>query len=120
MTCGPLLKTLNTSGPLSGYKLFCPNNKLIEDQKKRFSPHFEKIFSQISIEHEKKGLHHNSKGFFSKLLLKTEINKKRSSPQFEGIFSQIYMEVHKRFFVQCPVALWLMSRGFLGGAIIPG
>ena len=30
MVCGPFLETLNTNGPLRGYKTFCPNDKPIE------------------------------------------------------------------------------------------
>ena len=65
MVCGPLLETLYTSGPLRGFKIFLPNEKSIEDQKKRRSaPQIDGIFHQISIQNQ----------------------KKRSSPQFKGIF----------------------------------
>ena len=46
IVCGPLLETLNTSGPLSGFKIFYPSDKQIKDPKK--------------------GLHYKSKGFSPK------------------------------------------------------
>ena len=82
MVCGHLLETRNTNSPLRSNKIFCPNDKPIEDQKK--------IFATIHREFPP-NFHWRP--------------KKRSSPEFEGIFPEIFMEAQKRdFFVQCPVA----------------
>ena len=63
MVCGPLLETLNTCGPLRGYKIVYSNDLhhksegffpriSIEDQKKRSPSQIEVILPQISMSKE--------------------------------------------------------------------
>ena len=105
MVCGPLLQTLNTSGPLLSYKILCPNIKSIEDQKQ-------------------KGLHRNLKGFFPEF---------DSRPK-EKFFTAIRDCIRRKFGIYCinshcfvclsrqlllVIAPWLRSCGSLGGANDP-